>query len=183
MHRRSSSWVPIGIVDEGTNTDPGPGFSGTFAEVSATPISNVTTNVGADHYGGVFALNSGVIRDVNATNVNITGGPETGGLVGRNLVGGVIFDSSASGTVTGTRQVGGFVGWNDGVITDSAAWQVSIDGTLGDMGNCVGFNTDTGSITASRERATTPPEPSRHLERSTLRQALSAASSAATSAH
>ncbi|MHC4498556.1 MAG: GLUG motif-containing protein, partial [Planctomycetota bacterium] len=45
-----------------------------------------------------------------------------GGLVGRNEQGGIVSDCSASSTVVGAnREIGGLVGYNDGVIADSMA--------------------------------------------------------------
>ena len=83
-------------------------------------------------YVGLFASNVGIIRNVFLVGVDVTdsGAPfknrqsgnrqyAIGSLVGYND--GIITDSAASGTVSGISLLGGLVGYNKGTITNSSA--------------------------------------------------------------
>ena len=109
-----TGWEPIG------------GMSGAFTATfdGGAPdftVSNLFIDSSMQGIGLFGATGGGsVIRNVTLRDVDITGGPLTGALVGRNL--GSIIDSTAGGAVTGTGNfVGGLVGWNNGPIIDSHA--------------------------------------------------------------
>ncbi|WP_417741007.1 MBG domain-containing protein [Salipiger sp.] len=109
--------------------------------------------------GGAVGYNYGTLSNVHATgNVVATDGSDTGGLVGRNLSSGSIFDSYATGSVESTRTyVGGLVGENEGNIVRAYATG-SVEGP-GAVGGLVGANRATidqvyasGQVTSSGAR-------------------------------
>lgn len=113
--------------------------------------------------GALTGLNFGTVSNVHATNIDIRGGGDIGGLVGLNF--GNILGSSASGNVTGTSansNLGGLVGHNLGVIQNSQA-KVAVssiaNGAYGRVGGLVGDNSglvegssSEGSVSASGEQ-------------------------------
>lgn len=91
--------------------------------------------------GGLVATSSGEIRRCyagGAVDADLEG--EAGGLVGTN-VGGIISDSHATGTITGSSEVGGLAGRNQsaGTIADCYATGKVI-GTYDNIGGLVGDN-------------------------------------------
>jgi PKD repeat protein len=85
---------------------------------------------------------SGVVRGIGLDAVTITGGSQTGGLVGRNQ--GLVEECYVQGTVSGTASVGGLAGENSG--TASACYAAAaVSGTT--PGGLVEVNT--GAITDS----------------------------------
>jgi filamentous hemagglutinin family protein len=96
---------------------------------------------GVESVGGLIGASDGVVTDGYATG-NVTGtGRFIGGLIGFNDNDGEIFDSSASGIVSGAAEVGGFVGTNSGSIDQSfatgpASGSFQVGGFVGD--NAVG---------------------------------------------
>ena len=98
------------------------------------PELSLTTLAGNDHvianlfvnggdYAGLFGAlgQSGVIRNLSLTDIDVTGEYSAGGLVGQNA--GTVIDSHATGTVRGEDLVGGLVGYNysTGSITRSSS--------------------------------------------------------------
>ena len=147
----------------GTAAQP---FTGRFDGQNHT-ISNVTVP-GTDNVGFFGVIKGAKIQNLNLNNVNISGKEKVGGLVGyaqaeldendlsknvANLIGGC----TVSGTVTGSKQVGGLVGLNEGTTNpdtlfsiasaiDKSSAEVTVTGK--DMtGGLVGENT--GTITKS----------------------------------
>ena len=109
----STGWEPIG------------GMSGAFTATfdGGAPdftVSNLFIDSSMQGIGLFGATGGGsVIRNVTLRDVDITGGPFTGALVGRNL--GSIIDSSATGVVSGTGAeegvgVSGIVDGDDPVV-------------------------------------------------------------------
>ncbi|MEZ3163923.1 VWD domain-containing protein [Halorubrum sp. RMP-47] len=97
--------------------------TGTIENASVSGSVNGRTDI-----GGLVGFNAGTI-DGSSTSVQVEGSEGTiGGLVGLNYPGGRISDSSASGTVRGTANVGGLVGFNDAEITRTVA-TVDVNGT------------------------------------------------------
>lgn len=101
-----------------------------------------------DRIGGLVGYNRGSISRSWATGAVVgTNGTESatkiGGLVGHSDPGGVIENSYASGSVTGSgyEQVGGLVGFNQGEITNSYAIAVTIGKDK--VGGLVGENAGT----------------------------------------
>jgi hypothetical protein len=94
--------------------------------------------LGASGTGGLVGHNSGTISDCYAIG-EVSGYDATGGLVGFNI--GVISDCYATGVVLGyNREIGGLVGENDynGIITNCYSTG-SVSGER-DVGGLVGFN-------------------------------------------
>ena len=147
----------------GTAAQP---FTGRFDGQNHT-ISNFTIS-GTDNVGFFGVIKGAKIQNLNLNNVNISGKEKVGGLVGyaqaeldendlsknvANLIGGC----TVSGTVTGSKQVGGLVGLNEGTTNpdtlfsiasaiDKSSAEVTVTGK--DMtGGLVGENT--GTITKS----------------------------------
>jgi hypothetical protein len=86
---------------------------------------------------GVFGFSEGTLTQVTVAHPAITGSDEVGGLVGRND--GTVSNSSASGDVTGSNHVGGLVGRNyEGTVTTSAA-SGAVTGSK-EVGGLVGEN-------------------------------------------
>lgn len=95
-------------------------------EVTVTGVAQASIN-GA--VGGVVALNDGVIfKATYSGTTTVTTGMQTGGIAGKNTQTGVIATCVTGGTVSGQDYVGGFVGYNQGQISDSK--QFSSDTTL-----------------------------------------------------
>ena len=137
-----------GAGDSGTGWEPIGGMSGAFTATfdGGAPdftLSNLFIDNSMQGIGLFGAAGGGsVIRNVTLADVDITGGPSTGALVGRSL--GSIIDSGATGAVSGTEKTGGLVGVSvhpGGVIVGSTAG-VEVTGTAGEtnIGGLVGFN-------------------------------------------
>ena len=144
-----SGWEPIGdSVDRFGAAFDGNGHS----------ISNLYINRPAADYVGLFATtdDSGLIRRMGLTNVDVTGKGGVGGLVGRNR--GTVIASHASGNVSGDVGVGGLVGISRGTstvtvrdsyaaVTVSAA-QHSAGGLVGSNGGTIISSFATGNVTS-----------------------------------
>lgn len=104
-----SGWIPIG-----NNKKP---FKGEFDGNNHT-IKNLTIRRPGNSYQGLFGYSNGIIKRVNLTNVNITGGSYTGGVVGWTKSS--IQECSVSGNISGSGipyvTVGGLVGYSNGLI-------------------------------------------------------------------
>jgi len=126
-----ANWIPLGTDGNGNVVNA---FTGTFEGLGNT-ISNLTVNIGANNYAGLFGYTVGTIRDIGIVGGSVTGGGYTGGLAGESSFGGTITNSSATGTVSASGSyVGGLAGRSYGSITNSfAAGNVSVSG-----GNYVG---------------------------------------------
>ncbi len=147
----------------GTATHP---FTGRFDGQNKT-ISNVTVT-GENNVGFFGVIKGAKIQNLNLKNVSSTGVEKVGGLVGyaqaaldkndlsknvANLIGGC----TVSGTVTGSNQVGGLVGLNEGKTDPDTLFSIAstIDKSSADVtvtgkdmtGGLVGENT--GTITKS----------------------------------
>jgi len=93
-----------------------------------------TASVSGNQFvGGLVGMNKGTISNCYAdVNVSSTG-PDTGGLVGKNLFG-TILDCNAIGNVSGSAdKTGGLVGYNDRGTIANCFTTGNVDGTL-----CVG---------------------------------------------
>ncbi|WP_167693120.1 GLUG motif-containing protein, partial [Sphingomonas azotifigens] len=121
------------------------GFSGIFEGLGHT-IQSLTINRPNGAQIGLFANLAGTVRNLNLTDVAITGDGNVGSLVGSAASGSVIQNVSASGTVNGGRSYGGLVGYNQGTIDQSHAG-VNVTGGYS-AGGLVGTASG-GSITRS----------------------------------
>ena len=147
-YTNGKGWEPIG-----NSTDP---FSKEF-EGNGYTISNLFINrPSTDHIGLFGHTSAALIKNVGLEEVNVKGSNYVGGLVGENNS--TISHSYATGSVTGSYDVGGLVGYNyfDSTIRHSYATG-SVTGDNG-VGGLVGFNFiysiirhsyATGSVTGS----------------------------------
>ena len=128
------------------------GSTGVGAEIANVGLLNVDI-MGASNVGGLVGWNDGIITNSYATG-SVSGTRTAGGLVGRNS-GGTITNSYATGFVleSDSASAGGLVGWNDGTITNSyATGSVSGDGNAGGL---VGYNLN-GTIMNSYATGSVP---------------------------
>ena len=145
-----SGWQPLRL-SEGAIFD-GNGYS----------ISNLFINArheteSYDNYIGLFGWNSGVIRNLVLTGIDVnsdlTGehvNPATGGLAGMNY-GGAISNSMVSGDLSGVEYVGGLVGRNDGMVSGSSVngnvtGVTSVGGLVGLTESDVSGSTAAGTV-------------------------------------
>ena len=95
--------------------------------------------LGRGTVGGLVGANSGTIRYCHATGI-IAANDDVGGLVGGNGIDGVISDSFATATVSGTGvRAGGLAGGNTGYISNCYATG-SVTGTSNAVGGLGGSN-------------------------------------------
>ncbi len=132
-----AGWEPIG-----TGNVP---FTVTF-EGSGNTISSMFINRPSAWRIALFGevSNTGTVRNVGLTDVDVTGGTAVGGLVGVSE--GAITASYVEGRIEGGATVGGLVGKNAGVITASHV-EGQVEGGITLTGGLVGENN--GTITAS----------------------------------
>lgn len=127
-------------------------FSGVFTGMGHS-ISDLTIN-STDNYVGLFAYNSGMIRNFGMINGNIQStGVMVGGLVGKNT--GTIQDSFYSGSVyvPGGNGAGGLTAWNNGGIIKDSYSTGTITGNDA-VGGLVGYNESSGVIERTYSTAT-----------------------------
>ncbi|MCF6290533.1 MAG: filamentous hemagglutinin N-terminal domain-containing protein [Desulfobacterales bacterium] len=114
-------------------------------------ISNLYINRPESDYIGLFAGLEGdsgaAIRKVGLVDMDITGGDQTGGLVGNTGFDSEISESFTTGTISGNYDVGGLVGWNEGTINNCYS-TAAVTG-YEDVGGLVGNNQAYGSINDS----------------------------------
>ena len=155
-----AGFTPIGSDYNSLSGSP---FAGSFDGLGHT-ITDLTINRPYTYYVGLFGAtssgyynyinNSNTFFPSNISNVGIIGGSVkgnkyVGGLVGQNN--GVITNSYATGIVTGSNYVGGLVGSNQASITNSYATG-NVTGTNyvgGLVGENYSYNSGAGSITTS----------------------------------
>ena len=114
------------------------------SEIRNINLSDVNVS-GAYYVGGLIGLNAGKISNSHITGTVLASNVNVGGLAGMNGSTGSITDSSANGTITGKETVGGLVGHNnEGKISSSFAEGV-ITGNK-HVGGLVGVNRVSGSI-------------------------------------
>ncbi len=162
----AAGWQPIGTV---TNNDCSDADSDCFAGIfdgNGYRITNLRINRDTTDEIGLFAGNTGTIRNLGLSAIEIRGNARVGGLVGRNegelinayvdggsvvgqnniiglltgvsVSGASIINSYARGTVGGSRFVGGICGVNFGMISKSYA--VADVSAERDAGGLVGEN-------------------------------------------
>jgi hypothetical protein len=124
-------WTPIG-------NDDSKQFKGTF-DGNGKTIDHLTIT-GNNNYVGLFGkIYGGEVKNVNLTNVNISGNYDVGGVVGFNY-NGTVSGCTVSGdsSVSGNSAVGGVVGVNNGTVSGSTNFG-SVTGK-GNVGGVVGCN-------------------------------------------
>ncbi len=139
------SWVPLGSRTYDASTHSLLAFSGTF-NGKGYGLSNVNVNEPSASNVGIFGASTGTIENLHVSG-SVSGSNNVGGLVGFQD-GGIIVDSFATNSVSGSDSVGGLVGsQNSSSITDSYATG-SVSGSDNDTGGLVGSQNG-GSLTDS----------------------------------
>jgi hypothetical protein len=118
-----------------------PYFAGEF-DGNGFKISNLSFNFDFINNVGLFGYLTpdGKVAQVGVENVNVAGANDVGGLVGWNE--GIVSSSNSSGSMTGTWYVGGLMGMNQGTVIDSySAGSVTI--SRDNVGGLVGRNKGT----------------------------------------
>ena len=135
------------ILDEYADWDPIPIFGGVLDGDGFT-ISGLSVNKPGEGNNGLFAtmIPGGLVKNLIIDNVTITGGTNSGVIVGIN--GGVLENITVSGTLEcNAINCGGIAGSNTGEITDVSASVVVTSTAGGNAGGLVGTNS--GMISSS----------------------------------
>ncbi len=131
-----TAWTPIGDNANPYNAD----FDGNGHSIANLSINSPST----DQVGLFGVLASGkTIRNVGLLHVDISGGHQTGALVGRNL--GAVESSYVTGSVSGTTEVGALVGRSAGSVDNTYAVG-SVSGAGNNVGGLVGWLDGSGSV-------------------------------------
>jgi filamentous hemagglutinin family protein len=141
-------WSSAGFAPVGNATTK---FTGSL-DGHGHSILNLTINRPTASYAGLFGYTgaTAAIRNVALVGDSIIGASNVGGLVGYNL--GVISNSYTIGNVSGTNDVGGVAGSNGGTISSSYT-SGSASGT-GNVGGLAGYNNGTVSNSYANGNAT-----------------------------
>lgn len=123
----------------------GNGFAGTL-EGDGHVITGLWIDRGGEDYVGLFGVtdSGATISSLGLENLDVTGTDDVGGLVGENN--GTVESSHVIGSVDGNKHVGGLVGFNEGLVESSYA-TVTVAGSYY-VGGLVGWN-DSGTIDSS----------------------------------
>ena len=128
----TAGWSPIG-----NSTTK---FTGSYGGAGYT-IDNLFINQSSTTYVGLFGYTDGAtVGDLGVTNVNITGGDYTGGLIGYGS-GSTIYNCHSTGGISGSRYVGGLIGANALLVT-SCYSNCTVSGASGcdHLGGLIGYN-------------------------------------------
>ena len=143
-YNEGDGWRPIGgLANDGWDT----GFNATF-EGNGNTITNLFidrddagTDWTAGYRVGLFGIagEDSVIKNLNLTNVDVSGDEEVGGLVGATL--GEVNNVSVAGSVSGTNiDTGGVVGFLVRSSILSSSFNGTVSGTSSHIGGLVGTN-------------------------------------------
>ncbi|HOW29614.1 MAG TPA: GLUG motif-containing protein [archaeon] len=129
--RDENGWEPIG------NTGSGNYFTGSLNGNNHI-INNLYINRPATDIVGLFGIINGELDNIGLTDVNITGGHITAGLVGDYETSGTLIlnNSYVTGNISGNYIVGGLVGYNEAYI-DNCYFSGNIIDTNA-VGYCIG---------------------------------------------
>ncbi len=143
----TSAWnAGAGFTPIGTAAQP---FVGVFDGLGHT-LGGLSINLPSATNVGLFGVSSTEVQNVGLLGGSVTGAAATGSLVGENI--GAVFNSYATGTVTGTgntsspQYIGGLVGSNAGAIADSHATGAVTGTGEGSVGGLLGSNLIGGSV-------------------------------------
>ena len=153
----SYSYAEVAVTSSGKGERVG-GLVGRNGGTINNSYATGSVTSSGDYVGGLVGSNTGTVRGSYATGSVTSAGNRIGGLVGYNShyeeeITSNIFDSYATGSVSGNGWVGGLVGQNgyspgnSGVITASYA-SGSVTGSRS-VGGLIGYNYPGGSITDS----------------------------------
>ncbi len=134
----TSTWNSgAGFKPIGTGETDATAFTGNFNGGGHT-ISNLTINRPSEDYIGLFgAAGTGTLDNVKLTSANVTGQDWVGALAGYTLTSSNIYNSHATGSVTGRYHVGGLAGYTKSNVENSHA-AVTVNGN-GNVGGLVGY--------------------------------------------
>ena len=135
-------------------------FTGVYDGDSHT-ISSLFIDRPGKYYQGVFGYTSGAtIKNLGATNIDITGKGLSGGLVGMSENSSEIIHSYTTGSVTGKDvEVGGLVGSNNAAVSycySSCTVNTTDDdagGLVGNNGGIISTSYATGNVTTTGDEA------------------------------
>ncbi len=148
MWTQDSGWTPIG--------SPSNPFEGTLDGGGHT-IANLFIYRPGNDYVGLFGEISGAVRQLNVLDIQIRGAIDIGTLAGLNS--GAISHVRATGFAQGVTRIGGLVGENRGVISDShaASDAMAFSGVVGGLtsANYGAINTShaTGNVSTNARLA------------------------------
>jgi len=138
-------------ANEGKGWKPIVTFNGTF-DGKGYEIRDLSINRTDEDGVGLFGdVDGGVVRNVRVVNATVTGERNVGVLVGWNE--GTVSNSYSTGSVTGNQSVGGLVGWNGGTVRDSYS-SSNVTGSNQYVGGLVGWNQGTVSKSYSSSNVT-----------------------------
>ncbi|WP_436153479.1 YDG domain-containing protein [Polaromonas sp. LjRoot131] len=147
----------LGHTITGLSIDRTTRFTGLFGSTSSASIIRNVGLVGGSvrssnsDTGPLAGWNDGIISNSYASTA-VTGGADTGGLVGGTGGSSKIDHSYATGVVSGSVFTGGLAGYNQGDITNSYAAGSVSGGQY--SGGLVGYMLHTGAISSSYSSAT-----------------------------
>jgi hypothetical protein len=132
-----SNWTAIGSYG---NSDAN-SFRGIYDGGGHT-ISNLTINAAADNQGMFgYLVNNSTVKNIGIINGNVRGRDNIGGVTGLNN-GGTIQNCYFSGSVTGGNDTGGIVGENNGTVQNCYSTG-NVSGGAGTAGGVAGSNSRT----------------------------------------
>jgi hypothetical protein len=124
------------------------GFGGTYDGANYS-ITGLQVNGGGVSKQGMFRDVSGTVTRVNLVGASVTNNNgDSGTLVGFLNMNGEVSYSNASGSVSGTGNLGGLVGVSQGSISHSSA-AVTVSGSSANVGGLLGQN-EGGTVTDSQ---------------------------------
>ncbi|WP_367847777.1 filamentous hemagglutinin N-terminal domain-containing protein [Rhodoferax sp. WC2427] len=122
-------------------------FTGIFDGLGHT-ITGLTVNRAGAAYGGLFGYTqSAAIRNVGLVGGSVRGSANVGGLVGYSSAG-TIAHSYSTGSVSGTTRVGGLVGYSSSTTISNSYVTGSVIGSSGYVGGLVGYQV-TGTVSSN----------------------------------
>ncbi len=132
-------WVPIG-----NNINK---FMGSFDGNGKTITRLYIDDIGRDYVGlfGYIKENAAAIHNLTVKDASIDAGGSTGGIVGRAEGGARINHCSVNGTVTGSGNIGGVVGFLHEASMDQCGADVAVSGST--IGGVVGKVEKSSSVT------------------------------------
>jgi len=153
-HGTISNSYATGVVSGGSYVGGLVGYGGGSGKINTSYATGSVNEEGTNGkgFGGLVGYNKGAISNSYATG-SVTGGAYSdfvGGLVGYNNAGVTTSDIYATGSVSGTENVGGLMGYNGGTVSNSyATGSVTAAPSSGFMGNGGFIGNNSGSISNS----------------------------------
>ncbi len=145
-----------------TGVYPGQAIGGLVGsnDYYSTVTDSISSGIVRGHafVGGAVGHNGGTLTALHVQSdvIGADPGESIGGLVGQSKIIGVITNSTAAGTVTGSYRVGGLVGHLEGLLNTSQSWAAVIGydsatgGLIGESSGDVYHSTAYGPVTGIR---------------------------------